>query len=225
MSDRRFNDEEVAAILARATETPTKEAPHVAPADGMTLTDLQQIGVEVGIAPEAIAMAADSIERGVPAAERRIMGLPLGVSRTVHLDRTLTDDEWERLVVDLRETFDARGAVKSYGSLRQWTNGNLAAFVEPTANGHRLRLRTVKGNALARLVVGTAAAGLSAVGFAVALMRGAGADRGLVAALGFMGIVGAGMLITTALDLPRWAATRRRQMDEIAARVARAINP
>ncbi len=78
---------------------------------------------------------------------RRVLGLPLGVGRTVELGRKLTDEEWDHLVVDLRETFDARGQVRQDGSLRQWTNGNLQALLEPTPTGDRLRLRTMNGNA------------------------------------------------------------------------------
>jgi DNA-3-methyladenine glycosylase II len=37
----------------------------------------------------------------------------------------LSDDQWDRLVVDLRETFNAAGIVGREGSLRQWRNGNL----------------------------------------------------------------------------------------------------
>ena len=60
--------------------------------------------------------------------------MPVGVSRTVTSAGNFTEREWERLVVDLRETFDAKGAVKREGSFRQWTNGNLQALVEPTAS-------------------------------------------------------------------------------------------
>ena len=68
---------------------------------------------------------------------------------------TLPQEEWERLVVDLRETFDARGHVTSQGTLRQWTIR---------------RRRNVP---------------------------------------------------VSALRLPRWARTRRRQMEAVAARAAR----
>jgi hypothetical protein len=69
----------------------------------------------------------------------RAAGLPIGVGRTVELDRPRSDSDWERLVADLRETFEARGMVRYDGPFRQWTNGNLQALIEPTPSGHRLR--------------------------------------------------------------------------------------
>src|SRR5437867_4957219 len=160
MPERRFNEAEVAAILERASRAePGSE--HQRPAgEGMTLAEIEDIGREVGITPEVIREAASVVGRGGVATARHFLGLPLGVGRTIELDRTLTDDEWERLVVDLRETFDARGTVRRDGSLRQWTNGNLQALVEPTATGHRVRLRTVKGDARTLLMAGLGVVGV-----------------------------------------------------------------
>jgi hypothetical protein len=53
-------------------------------------------------------------------AARTILGLPIGVARTVNLNRRLTDQEWEHLVVQLREVFNAAGITRSDGSFRQW---------------------------------------------------------------------------------------------------------
>ena len=114
----------------------------------MTLAQLQEIGREVGIAPVMVAEAAKAIDLLGRPMSRYFLGLPIGVGRTVNLDRKLSDEEWERFVVDLRETFDARGRLKSEGSFRQWTNGNLQALLEPTPTGQQVRLRTLKGAAL-----------------------------------------------------------------------------
>jgi len=147
MTDRRYNDDEVAAIFLTAAEGP-QTPPHPVPRNaGLTLTDLQEIGREVGIPPDAIAQAAQSLDLRGRAVSRSFLGLPIGVERTIELNRRLTDEEWQHLVVELREVFRARGSVTSYGSLRQWTNGNLQALLEPTATGHSLRLGTLNGNA------------------------------------------------------------------------------
>src|SRR5471030_619631 len=152
MTDRRFNEEEVAAIFKQATEsqqTPQRQLPS---GEGLTLAELQEIGRQVGIAPELVVQAASSLSQAGSPTSRRFLGLPIGVARTIELDRKLTEDEWERLVVDLRETFDARGTVRQDGSFRQWTNGNLQALLEPTPTGQRIRLRTVKANARALMM-------------------------------------------------------------------------
>ncbi len=218
MAERRYSDDEVSAIFltaAEGTQSPTRPGP---PSDGLTLADLQEIGREVGIAPEAVAQAALALDvRGQPAS-RTLLGLPIGVARTVALNRWLTDAEWDLLVVELREVFGARGTVKSHGSLREWRNGNLHALLEPTPTGHRLRLGTVKGDARASIFAGMMTLGVSA---AVAVAGAAGGELGgMVPGAAFLAIAGLGMIANGVLRLPRWARLRGRQMDGIAARLA-----
>jgi hypothetical protein len=190
----------------------------------MTLAQLQEIGREVGISPALIQEAAHAVDQS-PRPARTFFGLPTGVERIVDLGRKLTDDEWERFVVDLRETFDARGTLRQEGSLRSWNNGNLQALLEPTATGHRIRLRTVKGDARAMLGGGAGMLGMAATMLTAALVTGVN-DTGLYAAIGFVATMGAGMFGSTVLRLPNWAKTRRQQMDELAARLALvAISP
>jgi len=223
MTERRYTDEEVASIFERAAEAQqqvrkqltTGESP-----EGMTLAQLQEIGKEVGISADLIAQAAKSVSMPVRETSRRFLGLPVGVGRTVDLERKLTDEEWDRLVVDLRETFDAKGTIRHEGSFRQWTNGNLQALLEPTATGQRLRLRTFKGDAMGSIVGGGALLGASFVGLASMWMQGA--QSGSWASMSIIGLTGAVLFAAGALRLPSWARLRQRQMEEVAARLASA---
>ena len=219
MTQRRYDEAEVAAIFERAAEslqTGLRKAPG---SEGLTLAELQEIGREVGIPAESIALAAQSIEPAGTPTSRRFLGFTIAVGRTVQLDRRLSDEEWERLVVDLRETFDARGRVTSHGSLRQWTNGNLQVLLEPTATGHRVRMRTTKGDAVGLLAGGLGIFGAGAVGAMAAVVQGAVGDPGMLAAMGAMGVGGVIMFASSAFRLPGWAQTRQRQMEEVAARL------
>jgi len=217
MPDRRYNDREIAAIFRAATEGPHQASPHEVPRDeGLTLTDLQAIGREVGIAPEAIARAANGLDvtRG---SARTFLGLPLGVARTVNLNRRLTDNEWERLVVQLREVFAARGATRSDGSLRQWTNGNLQVLLEPTDTGHRLRFRTLHGAASASIGMGVVAIGVGAIVAATTAIAGTLGDS--ISGIAVLLAAGAALIVNGALRLPRWARLRGRQMDALASQM------
>jgi hypothetical protein len=221
-SDRKFSDAEVARIFERATDDDAPEAQVAAPspaADGLSLAQIKDIAVEAGIDPVRVERAALALARGeAPAAKPRTwMGLPIGVSRTVELGRVVSDDEWDQLVVRLRETFDARGRLQSHGAFRQWTNGNLQALLEPTPDGHRLRLSTRKGNAKVRLGVGLGGLAIGVVIVAGALSAPAGQpDIGALLAGVVAAVAGATTLGATWLRLPKWARTRAAQMETIA---------
>lgn len=223
MTDRRYSDEEVAAIFAKAVEA---EAPQIEPAvrtGGLSLADLQDIGRDVGIAPDVVARAAQLVEAGEPASARTMLGFPIAVERTVMLNRRLTDAEWELLVVKLRDAFDARGRVSAYGSFRQWTNGNLQALLEPTETGHRLRLRTRKASAQFNVRIGLAMFGMSALVVMASALQGqlAGAVPGATVLAAMGGAIIAGGL----LPLRQWARTRSRQMEAIAEEVGQPLLP
>jgi hypothetical protein len=218
MADRRYNEEEVAAIFRAAAEGSHSPALRAPRDEGLSLPDLQDIGREVGIAPEAVAHAAHALEVRGQGTLRRLLGLPVGVSRTILLGRHMTDAEWDLLVVELREVFGATGMVKAQGSLREWRNGNLRALLEPTPTGHRLRLTTVKGDARTSIVGGLMAIGMSAV---VAVAGAAGGHLGgAVPGIALLAMTGVALVGNGVLRLPRWARLRDQQMEGIAARLA-----
>lgn len=213
MSERKFTEEEVAAIFERATRHRATET-RLTSGAGMTLAQIQEIAREAGISAESVGEAAQVVSTSGQPLQRTVLGLPLAVGRTIELGRRLTDDEWERLVVDLRETFGARGSVRLDGqSLRQWTNGNLQALLEPTPSGHRVRLRTMRGASVRMMTAGALALAMAGVTWATVTTAN-------VSAAGFIAAAGAAMLAAGALVLPGWARTRRKQMEEIAERLA-----
>jgi len=220
MNERRFNEAEVAAIFQRASEAQHTTQAQLPSGQGLTLSELRQIAREVGISPELVEQASVAVERAGTPTSRKFLGLPIGVGRNIDLGRKISDEEWERIVVDLRQTFDARGKVRQDGSLRQWTNGNLQALLEPTATGHQLRLKTVKGDAQAFMIAGASLVVVGAGGLIASLVQGATGDVGALSALGSSLAWGAGFIAAGSLRLPSWARTREKQMREIAERLA-----
>ena len=142
MSDRRYDDEETAAIFLTAAENP-RQLRLTLPA--MKVCTLRR-------SPGHRPRGGHFPGGGGPARLNRwscdarplpghFLGLPIGVERTVALNRWLTDAEWlyRYSWLSYAEGLRASGTVRCPppGPLRQWTNGNLQALLEPTANGHR----------------------------------------------------------------------------------------
>ena len=234
-SERRFSEQEVAYILERAATADTAEAESSESAlagdsgsessPGMTLAQLTEVAREAGIEPSALIAAARAVEQGalVPTQQHTAMGIPVSVSRTAEFSRPVTNDEWERLVVALRETFQARGTMRQEGSLRSWSNGNLHAMLEPTAAGHRLRMRTTKSNALPMLWLGVGGVVMAGV-VGVALAFKPDMSGPSFVAPGLLAALGAVPILRTVLGVPRWARTRATQLEMIASTAAQILN-
>lgn len=218
MTERRYSEEEITEIFKQATEVQQQARRHLPAGEGMTLADLQAIGQEVGVPAELVAQAARSLDAEGPPVTRRFLGMPLGVGRTVELDRWLSEDEWERLVVDLRQTFDARGVVRADGSLRQWTNGNLQVLLEPGAKGHRIRMRTYHEAARALMTGGAGAFAAATVVTVMSSLAGTLSGKSLVG-IGFLAMMGVAFLAVGSVRLSGWARLRLDQMKGIAARL------
>jgi hypothetical protein len=218
MTDRRYSDDEIAEIFKRATESRAVTPRHRSASEGLSLTELQGIGREVGLTPEAVSLAARSLEQGNGDGVRKLLGFPIGVGETVELGRELSDAEWDLLVVAARETFGARGTLRTDGAFRQWTNGNLQVLLEPTEHGHRVRFRTYNANAKGLMVAGVALAGFPAIAMAAALFTSS-ANAGALTSIASLMAVGAALFTIGAARLPMWARLRRAQMQRLAAKL------
>ena len=225
--ERKYREDEVSDIFALATSADSADGaslPVLADQKGLTLEELQQVGREVGLSPERVAAAAAAVgARSESLPRRTSLGAPVSVGRVVELPRTATDREWQILVAELRETFGARGRVTSHGDAREWTNGNLHAFLEPTEAGHRLRLGTQKTWSKEVNAIGA-----SALVVGLVLLVTSGLDAATFGATfeflipAMLALGGGGALARNFLRLRRWADNRERQMEHIAGR-ARAL--
>jgi hypothetical protein len=215
MTTRRYGDDEVREIFSLATTGGTRDQPLPVESGGLTLEELQHIGLEAGIEPARVAQAAANLDaRGRPAPVRRSFGLPIGVSRVVDLPRAPTDREWERLISEFRTTFGAQGRATTSGGLREWSHGNLHICVEPAEQGERLRLSTLKSDAMALNGLGLVMGGMSVL--MAAVVAAAGKPGKALVVLGMFGGMALAAFGANLVRLPRWARERERQMEAIA---------
>ena len=216
-NERKFGEEEVNEILDLALSNREPGRPPSFDGGGLTLAELEEVGREVGVEPGRIAEAALAVaSKAEVLPSQTFMGAPLSVGRVVDLPRALTDREWEVLVGEVRETFGARGHVTSHGGMREWTNGNLHVFLEPTATGDRLRLRTRKGTAMASFAIGAVGVVVGLVLATLFVFEDLGRASLVIPTL--MGVFGGGTLLSNLIRLPRWAREREGQMEYIAGR-------
>jgi hypothetical protein len=210
MRERRYSDEEVRRIFDAASEARGLARQGDGSGDGgLTLSDLQEIGREVGMSPDRIAQAARSLD--TPAAKlpsRRLLGMPLSVGHVVELPRAPTDGEWATLVGEMREVFRARGRLGGSGGFREWSNSNLHALVEPTADGARLRFGTLKGGAAGMTWIGFGLAAFTVIMLVLSMIVPGVLLAPWVPLYGLGGAILAG---SSLLRLPRWAREREEQ--------------
>jgi hypothetical protein len=230
---RRFSDDEVQQILERASleDLPESGQPSTSNGSsevatrGMTLQQLQEIAVEAGIDPAAVARAAERVARGelAPVQVRAVMGAPVAVAKTIELGTRVDDATWDRMVLLLRDTFGARGRVRVEGGLREWSNGNLSAVLEPTPQGDRLRVSTRKGDAAMFRALGNVGLSVAAVLTTWMVLRAQSGGWGpaltvlpIVVVAGLGGLAGH---LRNFVALRRWGRERTAQMDALPERL------
>ncbi len=209
----RYDDEEVRAIFERATKVEVAALPSVryekTSSAGLTLAEIQAIGIEAGIDAGRIAEAATALTsfgRDTPVG--RHLGVDLSATHTVDLPRILTDLEWDHLVVRLRDAFGAKGEVRTEGSLRTWTHTHVEVLLEPTPGGARLRMEWKDWGSRQWVDGGVGGAGSGAMGLGLFGAMTAFGNAALAGPSAFMAGVAAVGGLSWAVG--RWLADRRR---------------
>ncbi len=134
MSKRRYNEQEIGAILQRAGEIQGGVGAETDQA-GLTMEELQRVALEVGIQPQALAEAALEVES-------RESGISRVLDHTV--DGVITDEQWEDIVIRLRQYAGKAGTSTVQGSSREWTAdwemGSMTLTASTRNNQTRIRL-------------------------------------------------------------------------------------
>ena len=141
--------------------------------------------------------------------------MPVGLSRVVALPRAPTDREWEQLIAEFRSTFGTQGHASTLraGSVNG-PRATCTSRVEPTAQGHQLRLSTLKDDGLALNGLALVMTGMSVLFGAV--IAAAGKPGKALIILGLFGGIALASFGANLVRLPRWARERERQMEATA---------
>lgn len=190
MSERRYDDEEVGLILRRAVEAGEKpaEADGNEPGQGLTLSELQEIGAEAGIDAAKIDEAASWLARtpgqqsvahrglsGRLAAARTAIGMPPTVQMERLVPVPLDPDRLPDLLDVIRTEFARQGIVEEVLGGFEWRASDELGgrYVSIRPEGEHTRIRAL----------GNYRNGLMVMGFGVGPISAA-AIGALVAAFG-----------------------------------------
>jgi len=136
MEEQKYDEQQIGAILQRATEIQAEITPD---AHGMTLPELQKVAAEVGIEPHVVERAAREV--GIQAIQPK----PLDASSAQMFDATvdgeLSDEAWDDLVMSLRRFTGRPGATTVQGTTREWIDGSDVSSVSLTASSRNGRTR------------------------------------------------------------------------------------
>lgn len=140
MSKRRYNEQQIGAILQRSGEIQAGISPE-GDSHGLTLEELQKVAQEVGIEPHVVEQAALEVDNGA-------LGGKKGESASRVLDHTvdgiITEEQWEDIVIRLRQYAGKAGTSTLQGTTREWTGdwdmGSMTLTASTRNNQTRFRL-------------------------------------------------------------------------------------
>lgn len=129
MTDRRFSEDEFAAVLQKATELQSRALVRTDTPDfdaGMSLEEMKAIAAEVGISPELVERAAGLIEQD-RAGAKGALATNFLISDAVPGD-ALTDEDRVRVLQAIQDAAQHHGKVEMGGPGLEWNS----ARGEPT---------------------------------------------------------------------------------------------
>ena len=223
-TERRYTEEEIAAIFEKATETQKERQKNSLPSEGLTLAELQKIGHDLGLPADVIAQSVTEVTRpsgieGYASEPTTTLGVDVSANYSIDLPAALSDQSWEKLVVDVRHVFNSQGNIIQNGSLREWKTdiGDIEVMIEPTDTGQRLRIKSINANVQAGLGIGAAMSVVLAAFIAIVIGKGGDFATPFTVLTMLMSLA----LFITFISprfMPEWKKKRNKQMQDLGAR-------
>ena len=116
---RSYNEKEIGALIQRATEL--HEEAMGASERSLPLEEIEHIAAELGLPPEHVRTAALELEDRVNSdRDFSIFGGPFVINQARVVDETMTQEQWEQVVMELRAFTGKKGQVDEVGPAREW---------------------------------------------------------------------------------------------------------
>ncbi len=191
---RRYDEDQVTLILKRATELHRDEPTRTGgAADGLTLSELEEIAREAGIDPRHLRRAAMEVDTGSleETAWSRLLGEEVELHHEAILPGEIHPDDFERVVAVLQARSKEHGQPSLLGRTLTWSaetaNKTRTTQVSVSARNGETHIRVEER--LNQLAGGIFGGGLGGLG------GGLGFGLGLPLGLELLGSVGAAMVL------------------------------
>jgi hypothetical protein len=200
VTERRYDDDEVALILKRAAESSAVQL--AGRSDGLTLSQLRQVAAEAGMDPNSVENAAQALDTRVAESISPLLGTPLSPQYERAVPGQLREEDLGEIVLAIRRAMGRQGVITQDLGGFQWRarDGLGARYLTIQRVGDRTLVRGLgnfRDGALATSLL-SGALGATAT---LAILKAAG----LLAAIG----LGAAPLLALGAYLPARALWRR----------------
>lgn len=120
-AQRSYNEKEIGALIQRATEL--HEEATGASERGLSLEEIEHIAAELGLPPEYMRTAALELEdRPGSDGAFSLLGGPFVINQARVVDETMTEEQWEQIVMELRAFTGKKGQTDAVGRAREWAH-------------------------------------------------------------------------------------------------------
>ncbi len=226
MSERRYDEAELAAILRSAAEAQAEDFSGNGESAGLTLREIERLASEVGIDPKRIASAAASLDvRPKKVRKFQMFGPPATETFERSFDGELDEAGWEEVIADLRQTYGMAGEISRVGSTQEWkaSSDTLSVHLSATIRNGRTRFRlniNQSGALTAGWMFGFVTSFMSMMGF-IAICKKAHVDP----LMGFIifGFVLTALYFITHRLICRWAENIESRSEAILGRLGEII--
>ncbi len=145
--ERKYSDEQSAAILARTAELSAQSSAH---SSGLTLDELERVAADAGLDPALVRKAAADVARGTeparaPSWTTRWFG-PTELKYEAEIQGEIDDDARQAILEAIHRALPAAGQVSTVGKLMTFT------IADPT-NGRALRVTVASDRGSTRIMV------------------------------------------------------------------------
>lgn len=136
---RRFSDREFGLIIRRAFELEERSPEPVEGKSGLTLDEMREIAVEVGLSPDAITRAAALLPNERTGRAAKLLGAPEAWAYELWLETGLADGVEDVLLQTIRRVLGQKGEVRRMGDVVEWKSVGRSDHVYVTLASHGRR--------------------------------------------------------------------------------------